>query len=240
MTTEVNIKCSDIIKQFDGSTDFAEWIQKLELVAKLQKVKELENFLPLFLTGGAFAVYQGLKDGDKADYELVKKALTLAFSVDQFSAYEELVSRKLSAGESADVYLSDLNRLSGLISKSKKDDWTRCAFVAGLPEDIKRQLRASCSVGTMDIQELVEKTRNLLKSNEACLVGAIGKAKPDSHTSVNMGELTCFSCGKRGHFRRQCPDRQPREKGRLCFICGEAGHLAAACPAKKTAISKNE
>ena len=60
----MSVKFSDIVRQNDGESDFFEWAEKLELVAKLQKVKELENFLPLFLTGGAFLVYQGLS-GEK-------------------------------------------------------------------------------------------------------------------------------------------------------------------------------
>ena len=47
----VNVKSSDLIKSYDGTGDFLEWVQKLELVAELQKITELQNFLPLFLNG---------------------------------------------------------------------------------------------------------------------------------------------------------------------------------------------
>ena len=59
----MSIKYSDVIPPFDGSADFGEWIAKVELVASLQEVKNLEKFFPLFLTGGCFAVYQGLEQG---------------------------------------------------------------------------------------------------------------------------------------------------------------------------------
>ena len=47
----MSLKFADIIKQFDGTGDFFEWLEKLELVAKLQKVKEMENVLPLSRSG---------------------------------------------------------------------------------------------------------------------------------------------------------------------------------------------
>ena len=56
----MSVKISDLIPQFSGDSDFAEWVVKLELVAGLQKVTELQSFLPLFLSGGALAVYTGL------------------------------------------------------------------------------------------------------------------------------------------------------------------------------------
>jgi hypothetical protein len=58
----MSIKYTDLIKQFNGSEDFFEWIKKLELVAKLQNIKGLDKFLPLFLSGGAFSVYEGLDE----------------------------------------------------------------------------------------------------------------------------------------------------------------------------------
>ena len=82
------MKCSDLIRQFDGSGNFLEWIEKLELVAKLQQINDLRQFLPLFLSGGAFAVYQSLSQADKDDYLAMKHSLTSAFSVGQLKAYE--------------------------------------------------------------------------------------------------------------------------------------------------------
>ena len=102
---------SDIVKQYDGESDFLEWVEKLELVAKLQKVKELENFLPLFLTGGAFLVYQGLSSEKKSDFNKLKQALLEAFSPDSLTAFEELKNR-VFRHESVDVYLADIKRLS--------------------------------------------------------------------------------------------------------------------------------
>ena len=56
----VQLRCGDLIKPFSGEGDFAEWVKKTELVAALQSIKDLEQFIPLFLSDGAFAVYEAL------------------------------------------------------------------------------------------------------------------------------------------------------------------------------------
>ena len=58
----ISVKFADLIRQYDGTGDFLEWLEKLELVAALQNVADLEKFLPLFLSGGTFAVYKSLTD----------------------------------------------------------------------------------------------------------------------------------------------------------------------------------
>ena len=100
-----------------GSGDFLEWVEKLELVAQLQKVKKLTSFVPLFLSGPAFAVYKQLPRDSKDDYDLLKAGLVAAFSASPFEAYEELKGRVLKGSESVDVYLADLRRLIELTGK---------------------------------------------------------------------------------------------------------------------------
>ena len=51
----VSLKYTDIISQFDGNGNFPEWLDKLELVAKLQNVKNMESFLPLFFIRRGFS-----------------------------------------------------------------------------------------------------------------------------------------------------------------------------------------
>ena len=68
----MSVKLSDLIKPYQEqsvSGDFIEWIDRLELVAKLQKIDDMKSFLPLFLAGPAFAVYQQLNEEAKNNYE---------------------------------------------------------------------------------------------------------------------------------------------------------------------------
>ena len=68
---------SDIIGRYDGTNDFSEWLAKFELVARLQKLKELESIMALFLSKGAFVVYEGLSDDEKHDYGKLKRESVL-------------------------------------------------------------------------------------------------------------------------------------------------------------------
>ena len=53
-------KIQDVVRSFDGCGNIETWLKKLKLVAKLKEVKKLESFLPLFLEGDAFSVYDEL------------------------------------------------------------------------------------------------------------------------------------------------------------------------------------
>ena len=166
----MSIKLTDVVQRYDGSTDFAEWCDKLELVASLQDIKDLTKFLPLFLTGGAFSVYKGLAVDVRADFTKMKSALMVAFSSDQFAAYEELQGRKLRSGETVDVYLSELTRVARLVDSGISEGFIKCAFLSGLPIEVRQQLRAACSVTTLKLSEVVERARALVNT------GAVGFA----------------------------------------------------------------
>ena len=237
-----SVKLSDVVPMYDGAGgDFSRWIEKVELVSSLQGVKELETFLPLFLSGGAFEVYRMLPDAVKNDYASLKKNLLQAFSSDPVSAYEEFNARKLRPGESPDVFLADLKRLAGLVDGAS-DQWLKCAFIAGLPDHLRSQLRAACSIGTMSLEDVLGRARALLRSSETCMVSVTRKT-----------DVTCFSCGERGHIRRQCPKKSsptssdrptPGKQGqgvRRCFVCGDLSHLAPVCPNRfRPKEAKNE
>lgn len=77
-------------------------------MAQLLNIKDKLRFLPLFLLGSAFAVYQQLSEETKADYNRLMEELTAAFSCDDFVTYEQLRDQVLQEGEVVDVYLADL------------------------------------------------------------------------------------------------------------------------------------
>ena len=216
-------RLTDIIERFDGSTDFAEWIKKLELVAKLQGIADLKNFLPLFLTGNAFAVYDALSDKTKDDFNALKSSLLRAFSLDSFSAFDRLLSRRYVHGESVDVYLSDLRRLFGLIGTV--DDMLKCAFVSGLPEDVQLQLKAASALDAMSLEQVAERARTInFRERE---IGAAAQSR--QRKDPGREERSCYRCGERGHLARSCTTRRTRG---CCFLCGDDGHFAAQCPKK--------
>lgn len=237
---KVAVKFSDLIKTYEDSTtsgDFGDWLAKLELVAKLQKVDDLTTFLPLFLSGSAFAVYKQLGGGDKEDYTKLKKALLTAFSVNSFSAYEQLRVRTLVDGETVDVYLADLQRLVALIGQENSEPLLKCAFVAGLSYDLAAQLKSIAAVEDLALHELVSRTRmmhSVHSTSGALATCAVAQRHREvkcyhcagPHLSRNCRsnkkeftarrEVKCYNCDEIGHIRRYCPKLQGNENGEVC------------------------
>ena len=64
-----------------------------------------------------------------------------------------------------------------------------------------------------------------------------GSRKAGETAGKNDGEASgsgvrCYKCGKTGHVRRECPDRDT-VGGVVCFECGKVGHVRRDFPKVK-------
>ena len=221
-----------LIPEFDGAGQaVAEWLEKLELVCRLRGVTKLEDVVPLRLTGGAFSVYQQLSNTDKGSYDKIKAALTSAFAVDKFIAYEQFVGRRLRDGESVDVYMADLRRLAELFG-GIPDAGLSCAFVAGLPDSARHVLRAGSRLEEMDTNQILTRARAVL-AEENLGAGAASVCNQHRATSTTAGVL-CRACNQPNHYAHSCLARRGWRRGGRgnvrCYGCGQPGHLASSCP----------
>lgn len=233
-----------LIPDFDGSTtqSVVEWLEKLTLVCRLRGVKDVASVIPLRLTGGAFAVYLQMSEDDRKSTEKIKEVLLAAFAQDSFMAYEQFVDRKLHTGESPDVYLADLRHLASLFG-GVSDQALACAFVTGLPDDVRQLLRAGSRMESLNLDQIVSRVRAVIRDDgsnltaEACL----GATRTEARRTAP--DARCFECNGVNHFARDCLARRKGEVVRgsgnrsrqrvRCYKCGGLGHISSTCPSKE-------
>ena len=237
----VRVSLGDLLTKYSSraqSGDFSAWLKRLELVAKLKGLEDdLVSVLPLFLEGDAFAVYDQLEGSVKVDYEKVKAALTDDFSEDFYAAYESFVGRKLGEEEAPATFMADLKRLSGLMGNKKEPDGLiKCAFLRGLPAQVRLQLKATPGIRKMSAGEVLNMAKGVLGSSGGaqggaivCAAGGGGGAKAAAAIKAASG---CYRCGVVGHIAKECPSVRKSVIPVTCYRCGQSGHIARFCQAR--------
>ena len=150
-----------IIPEFNGSAEsdgIVTWLERVELVCELRKIKDVVTVIPLRLAGQAYDVYSQIPAEDKKDLTKVKAALTRAFSIDSFTAFDKFKNRRLQADETVDSFLADLRRLATIFGGAT-DKILQCCFVSGLPERVRHTLRSKTQLESMTLDELLNRAR---------------------------------------------------------------------------------
>ena len=236
-----------LISEYDGTGSVVEWLDKTELVCKIRKIDDLALVIPLRLTKGAFAVYQQLSDTEKQSADSIKSALKAAFAVDAFSAYEQFVSRRLLPGESCDVFLAELRRLGQLFG-GVSDKTLCCAFVAGLPDNVRHILRAGARLDSMTIQKVLIRARAVMTDENSGVVAAgFSRGARESRFSARESRNTvkkCHICSSTEHFMNRCPERSnsnsqnPSGRTIRCWRCQKLGHTSPNCTENLNSIGE--
>lgn len=154
-----------------------------------------------------------------------------AFAPDKFTAYEQFEARILRPGETVDVYLADLRKLSVLFG-GVPDSAMACVFVQGLPDPVKSLLRSSARADDMSLEELLARARAIIKDETAEREPVVAAVQPSQtpRSSLDMGPLvTCYECNGPNHFARDCMKRRRATNARY-YRCNKTGHLAKNCP----------
>ena len=238
-----NLRLTDLLRPFNGQGDVLEWFNKLELIARIKGLTNLENVIPLFLEGSAYSLYAELSEADKLSVDAIKGKLINAYGLNPYVAYEQFM-RRIWRDEPVDVYVTDLRRLARL-ADVESEKLIQKAFVVGLPAVVSRELRASAGISKLTLPELVDRARVLLteltgieKTLAAVSIGrsGVGERKPGGGSSASapvVGSeprpgkarpMKCYRCGG-PHMARYCPDKPKFE----CWSCGKEGHSAKYC-----------
>lgn len=242
MTT---IKLTDVVRRFDGSGDVVVWLERLEMVAELQKLGDLSVVIPLFLEGAAYDVYAQMDASVRRDAEKLKNSLKFAFGMSPALAFAKFKARGLEVGESPDAFLADLRRLARTVAAggddSTVDSFVVCQFVDGLPEPTRSQLRAIKSGNEWNLAAALECAKSMLLQDKVA-ADVSGSLLVSQSTQSNAGEAgpgavgkerdgskkepRCYGCGRIGHVKSEC---RMRRSGLKCFLCGKLGHVMRNC-----------
>ena len=149
----------------------------------------------------------------------MKAALRAAFALDENAAYDAFTMRRLQHGESADVFLADLRRLAALFG-GVPERALKCAFIAGLPDAVRRMIRAGSKAEGLGLADVLTRTRAVLGDERVALTVTSDRARPQPSS---RSKRPLRSEGERQEWREA---RGPRR----CWVCGETAHVAARCP----------
>lgn len=214
-----------VIRPYNGEGDIMAWLSKLELVAKLTKIENMANLIPLYLEGGALAVYLEMPAEVQADAELLKKGLLRAFSDSAFTAFNKLKGLRWK-GESVDIYATELRKLAREcgFQGDALEHVVRLALVTGVPDSVSVELQQVDGAEDVPVSELLARARILMAGQHGAIVGA---GAVSGGTKSIRGPMKCWECGG-PHPVKYCKSKEQKIK---CFRCG-GPHMIRFCKEK--------
>lgn len=146
--------------------DALEWFKRFDICSMANEwTDEVKaRKLPTLLEGEALAIWLELSEGEQSDYKEAKEAIINRMTPMGFVTLEGFHRRRLRPGEALSIFLHDLKKLLNQampdIDATARGQLLLHQFLAGLPDSISKQLRATGE--TTDLDKTVERARLLM------------------------------------------------------------------------------
>ena len=221
--------------------NFADWLERFEICAAANAWQEdtMALKLPTLLEGEALVAWLAIPGKTRGDYCATKQALKNALKPTEFSAFAEFQSRKLRPGETVHMYAHHLKRLLDAAMPELDDDSKSKIlfqqFVAGVPDECSRMLRANPDIVTLDAA--VNRAKLLLTiavEKPTSSVAAVTTSCPEVHALQNSvkyltEQMSALMEKLQDHTIAAVQAPAPATAPVRCYNCNRTGHLSRNC-----------
>ena len=224
------IEASKAIRSFDGDGDVAAWLAKIELVASLTDVSNVAKLVPLYLEGGALALYLELSAEERDDFKLLSKELLKAYSDSEIVSFSKLRTLKWN-GEPVELYANSIRKLArgAGLKGDGLETVVKLSFITGFPDSISVELQQVQGIEKMTVSDVLGRARVLASNTKVGGMAAPAMSRQISQEGndrpASRELLKCYECGG-PHVARLCPDRKKEIR---CYKC-RGKHMVRDCP----------